>query len=358
MRNRVIGIALGLLLGLIILVLQGWLTVPKKWNLLQENEGQIISIALQYVSSTDELMLPVYKAFLKQISPDVEVIAICGNASEAQRFRQHIEDWKLDYPERVKTVVVGANITGWCKDRFLVARSSKNILVCPTTDKSGLGTRINDALVAPAVADTFPKRFVSTHSDLNFDAGDFLQTRSSVIVSDVLWRRNGNPHEFRKKLSEMFTQKVVYLHGAPDHHIGMYAAPIDEHTAVVGDPRMAQKLWNPRMEAKFGHADFSQSMINQFDQAAKQLKASGFKLIRAPLIVLGPRVYITYTNGIFETQTSHHIAYMPTYGIPELDHAGELAFKAAGCDVRLIPVGKLYKFRGTIGCMINVLDRR
>lgn len=357
MRSKIIGIILGLTLGAVILVLQSRLTAPEAWNLLPENEGQIRTIALQYASSTDKLMLPVYKSFLQEIPPDVEVIAVCGDSSDAGRFKRLIYEWGIEHPERVKTVDVGAPITGWCKDRFLVAQGSRNTLICPTIDKSGLGARINDALVAPSLADAYPRRFVAAHSDLNYDAGDFQQTRERVIVSDVLWRRNGSPPDFEKRLGRMFTQKIVYLHNAPDHHIGMYAAPVDEHTVVVGDPRMAQKLWFADVVGEYGKADFSPATISRFDQAAKQLKDAGFKVIRAPLVVLGPRVYITYTNGVFETRGGRHIAYIPTYGIPSLDKAGISAFESAGCEVHQIPVGGLFKYRGTIGCMVNMLER-
>lgn len=358
MRSRGLGIMLGLVLGVIILVLHARLTGPRKWNLLPEDEGRITSIALQYASSADELMLPVYRAFLREIGSDVEVLAVCGNSSDARRFRRLTKGWGIERPERIRTVEVGSPITGWCKDRFLVARASRNNLICPRADASGLGARINDALVAPVLAHAYPGRYTAVHADLDFDAGDFLQTRSRVIVSDVLWRRNGSPPNFQKRLAGMFEQKVIYLDGAPDHHIGMYAAPLDERAVIVGDPRMARKLWTPRMDAEFGHPDFSPATIARFDRMARQLGGSFPTVIRAPLVVLGPRVYITYTNCVFETRGRRHIGYIPTYGIPELDRAGTSAFSAAGCQVRPIPVGKLYRFRGTIGCMINVLDRR
>ncbi|MHB1456616.1 MAG: hypothetical protein ACYC0V_06850 [Armatimonadota bacterium] len=357
MRNRIIGILLGIILGMVILVLQSRMTAPKPWNLLPENEGQITSIALQYTSSADELMLPVYMAFLSEIASDVAITAVCGDASDARRFKRLIREWGIEYPERVKAVDVGAPITGWCKDRFLVAQGSRNTLIYPTVEKSGLSARINDALVAPSIANAFPKRFTTVKLNLNFDAGDFLQTREHVIVSDVLWLRNGKPHNFMKKLSELFTQDIVYLRGAPDHHIGMYVALVDEKTVIVGDPSAAMKLWFADVIGEFNSADFSADIIDRFDQAAVQLKTHGFNVIRVPLVVLGERVYITYTNGIFETRGERRIAYIPTYGISTLDKAGISAFESAGFKVHPIPVGKLYKYRGTIGCMFNVLER-
>lgn len=358
MRNRVIGMALGLALAVGFLALSSNRPARTRWRLLPENEQAISCIAIQYTTESATYTAPCLKSFLKQADPGIDVIVACGNKADAASFNRWLRDENIKSPNRFRTVVVGVPITGWCKDRFLVASSSPSSLICPTVTESPLPTRTNDALVAPALERAFPHRFRSVQVPLRFDSGDILATRSGVIVSDVLWARNNWPKGLERRLRRMFGGRIVRLHDAPEHHIGMYAAPLDGRTVVVGDPSWGKKLWTDRMDAKLGHADFSRDAVAPFEQAAKQLKAAGFHVCRVPLVVLGPQTYVTYTNGVFEVRGGKKIVYAPWYDEPSLDKAAQSVYESEGWEVRPVPVRSVYRFRGTIGCLVNVLERR
>jgi len=51
--------------------------------------------------------------------------------------------------------------------------------------------------------------------------------------------------------------QVVHLHGVPDHHIGMYAVPLDDRTVIVGDPDLAKPFWSSKLDQTYGKAYFS-----------------------------------------------------------------------------------------------------
>lgn len=357
MRNKILGAALGLAIVVGAVAWQTHAPRLREPRLLSETAGSLKTVALQYTLSSSAASAPCYRAFLDQLEPDTRVIVVCGEYDDVGSFAVEVKD-RLRKPREIHTVIVGKPITTWCKDRFLVGTGSPAALICPAQSSVGLSTRTNDWLVAPELANSFPSRFRARQVDLRFDAGDVLPIGSRIIASDTLWNRNKRPPHFRDRLRAAFGMDVIWLRGVPDHHIGMYAAPLDDHTILVGDPEAGRRLWTPSAERSLGNADFSPDVVAPFERAARQLRAAGFRVIRVPLIVLGPQTYITYTNGVFETRGSRRIVYMPVYGNAKLDDAGMRAYESAGWKVRPVPVRTVYKYHGTIGCLINVLQRQ
>lgn len=355
-RYRIIGVLLGLALVGVYLQWQSHVLTVRPLNLLPENAGAISTVAIHYTRDTAPGTGPCYRAFFRSVDGSTRVIAVCGNGSDAAEFRRVAPSWGLNR-DRIECVVIGKPITGWCKDRFLVASGKPACLVHPPRTDAGLETRVHDSLVAPALARAYPDRFSTVQIPLEFDAGDIVATRNRVIVSDVLWAKNERRPDLRRLLQRSFGKDVLWLKGAPDHHIGMFAAPLDDHTVMVGDPKLARPLWTDEVESKLGHADFSPEAVAPFDRAAKQFQAAGFRVIRVPTAVIAPRVYVSYTNGVFETRGGRKIAYMPAYDSPALDRLAARLYAKAGWQVKPIPVKTVYRFRGTIGCLVNVVER-
>jgi hypothetical protein len=253
---------------------------------------------------------------------------------------------------------VNKPITGWCKDRFLVAKSPAGALLYPSVFEEGSPGRIADHEVAPTLIHAFPKRFRKTPIPLKFDAGDLLATQSKMIISDTLWNKNDRSEHFADQLKHAFGQKLIWLHRVPDHHIGMFAAPLDEKTILVGDPWLGQRLWSEHATRSLGRPKFSPSEMTPFKHAADQLRQAGFRVVSVPTAVFDTKVYLSYTNGIFETRGSRKIVYMPWYDEPRLDQAAMQIYRSQGWEVIPIPVRSVYRFRGTIGCLVNVLERK
>ena len=103
--------------------------------------------------------------------------------------------------------------------------------------------------------------------------------------------------------------------------------------------------------------DFSDEMQARFDRAATELKALGYRVERIPNLPFDHKTYYSYTNGVFEERGNQRIAYMPVYGHDALDRAARQVYENLGWTVNPIRVRKLYKYHGTIGCLVNITQR-
>lgn len=354
-RNRLLGICAGLAVALAI---TGQRHQQAESPLLPENEGRIAAVEVQYAPASPELTRCV-ASFLKQVSPEAEVIAACPDERACAQFRELAAGWGL---RSVSTVSAGAPITGWSKDRFLVTGSHPATLVTPRQETAGFQSRTNDQKVAPALARAFPGRFRTKALPIRFDSGDILASRQHIFVSDVLWEKNqhsgfGSKAELARYLRKTFGRQVVWLSPAPPHHIGMFLAPVDETTVAVGDPDLGRRLWRSDLCGLPDRPDLADAAAQPFRAVIAQIEKSGFRVVRVPCVCFAPQVYLTYTNGVFETRGKRRIVYMPVYGQKALDAAARSAYEAAGFQVRAVPVRDVFRHRGTIGCLVNVLRR-
>ncbi len=350
MLAKLLGFALGLGAVVALAVLLGP-TGNRGPRVLSESDGRIKTFEIQYTREAAKVTWPTLRAFLNDLEADAQIIAVCGDEADESSFRTAVAQLKQ---RNVQTVVVGADITGWSKDRFLVAGRD---LIYPTEVPSALSTRTNDALVARAIGRRWPKRFRAVQSSLVFDAGDVLCTQARALVNDELPSKNPGVEDWLDRVRAMTGHEPLWLKGAPDHHIGMFAAPLDDRTVVVADPDLGKRLWTPVATRRLGKPDESRKATDPFRKAIADLAAAGFQIVRTPLAVMGPKVYVTYTNGVFEHRDGRRIVYLPTYGIRELDNAGAEAYRSQGWEVRPVPVEGVFRLCGTIGCLVNVLER-
>jgi hypothetical protein len=49
--------------------------------------------------------------------------------------------------------------------------------------------------------------------------------------------------------------------------------------------------------------------------------------------------------------------YLPTYALPVLDLAAQHFYESQGFEVHPIDVSSIYKLDGSLGCLVNVLQR-
>lgn len=320
-------------------------------RVLAESEGRIQAVAIHYTRSAAELTWPTLRAFFGSLEPDVRIVAVCGDETDEHAFRVAAAQLRQ---KEIETVVVGAAITGWSKDRYLVADRN---LVCPKETPSALSGRTNDALVARALERKWPGRYRAVPSDLVFDAGDILCTGTRAWVNDELPHKNPGIEDWLGRVQAMTGRTPLWLKGSPGHHIGMFAAPLQGLAVVVADPDLGKRLWTPEASERLGQPDESEEATAPFRKAIADLVAAGFEVVRTPAAVIAPRVYVTYTNGVFEQRDGRRIVYLPSYGVPVLDQAGAEAYRSQGWEVRPIPVDKVFRLCGTIGCLVNVLER-
>ena len=66
---------------------------------------------------------------------------------------------------------------------------------------------------------------------------------------------------------------------------------------------------------------------------------------------------MTYTNALFDRRGTQRIGYLPTYALPALDAAGTAFWEAQGFEVHPIDVSTIYQLNGSLGSLVNVLQR-
>ena len=110
---------------------------------------------------------------------------------------------------------------------------------------------------------------------MQLDAGDILATRCEIVVSDDVWHKTVAQMDFEGTSARMFSREVLWLKDVPDHHIGMYAAPLDEREWSCRRSRWAAALERQSRSAD-QQPDFSQA-AERFDFCGKAACQSGIQ---------------------------------------------------------------------------------
>ncbi len=353
-------------------------------KLLSEATGEMREVVVHYVPGLLDLVEPSYWDFFRSIGPSVRVRVVLAredSREERDRFAALLQriDPTGDLARRTTMVEVDGPITTWSKDRALVAsvgEGAPRTLVAPADPGSSWPQRQNDWRTVQTLAKSDPASFSAAVLPLDFDAGDLMIDEERVIVDTNLLAKNAHrgiddSAELRRRLAALLRMPVLVLGrrfgDTPRHHLAMYMTVLDPNVALVGDVRAAQSLmgssWElPEVTSESGDplsADFSEEMAARFELAARELAQAGYRVLRIPNVPFDDKTYISYTNGVFETRPDGaRIAYVPAYGVDQLDRAAHAVYAHLGWQVRPIRVRNVFPFHGTIGCLVNVVDRR
>jgi len=146
----------------------------------------------------------------------------------------------------------------------------------------------------------------------------------------------------------------------------MYMTPLTKNQVLVGDPAAARAIvgegFKPgESSLETGEpftADFSPTMLARFKRAKDDLVARGFEVTSIVNVPFDDKTYFAYTNGVFEVRGGRRIAYVPAYDVPALDESAHATYRRLGWEVIPIHVRGLFAYHGTIGCVVNVLERQ
>jgi hypothetical protein len=352
---------------------------PARPRLLPEADGALAHVALHWVPNLERLVEDTYRDFLAALPPEVMVTLLVPEPfTPADRGRLDAFLGRVDpkLGARVRTVAVAGPITTWSKDRALVTAPAGGVgrLIVPAEPGLTWRERHNDwATVERLVAES-EGRFSREIAPFDFDAGDFAVASGRVLIDTNLLEKNRHRgyttlRQLSARVSEYFAMPVVGLGqewgDTPRHHLAMYLTPLRGPTVLVGDPRAAERIvgasWTPGENSPETDtplvADFSAATVERFERAARELESQGFQVVRIPNVPFDDKTYIAYTNGVYEVRGGRQVAYMPTYDVPELDRAASSVYERLGWQVERIRVRRIYRFHGTIGCVVNVLGR-
>jgi N-dimethylarginine dimethylaminohydrolase len=275
--------------------------------------------------------------------------------------RAHLSDLARVLPVRPGVVddeVVGRRVErrGADHDHQMVRLALTRLAEVEQVSRSRIAT------VAPfAVARTIYQDEARV-AEIVFEGGDLAASKSFVfadanLVTHNLGHGDASRAHLQSALQRTFSQEIIWLGDepgdVPEHHIMMYMVPLDDHRALVGDPRLGREL-APTVAAD---ADVERHAA-RFDRVARELVDRGFTVTRVPVVVLpGAGSYVTYTNAVFDRDASGPVVYLPTYRVPVLDERATKTYESLGYRVVPIDVSTIYKLNGSLGCLVNVMAR-
>lgn len=278
------------------------------------------------------------------------------------------------HPDRFSSVVTGESITTWSRDRYTLAGPrAARLLFVPPQSPALFGARAGDYVVPFKLAAQEGAQVSVV--DFDFDGGDLIASDTTVYVDANLIRKNRDKFrsnaDVAEAITEVFGRSTFVLGEGPDdvpsHHIGMYLTPLPNGSVAVGSPTLAVELLGERGLADFRTSlaassmpdvDLSPDNVRRFDGPAEQLAEHGLRVVRIPLLPLADRVtFVSYNNGVFddpgEGGPPHFL--MPVYGLSGLDTAAVSVMEAEGVEVVPIDVSKVYRYHGSVRCLINVM---
>jgi N-dimethylarginine dimethylaminohydrolase len=372
-------LATGTVLGLLCAALALWAADaagltrrarPVTTRLVAEDASAPLAVVgIHYAPGSDALAMPVWVQLFAALPPSVRVEVAVAEAGDFERLVAALRRAGTPHLERFHPVVVGREITTWSRDRFAALTGpGGGAVLAPPRVETAFGARAGDAESPHAFSRALYRRPAHI-SRVPFEGGDLAATPRWLFVgAEIVHRSRGRGAADRAtieaELRRHFAQEIVWLGDepgeVPHHHVMMYMVPVDDGTMAVGDVRagLALAAREPAAAAldldpdPDGHA-------RRFDRVAEILAARGFRVVRVPVLVLrGAGAYVTYTNALFDrTAAGRPVIYLPTYALPALDDAAAAAWAELGFEVRRIDVSSIYRLNGSLGCLVNVLER-
>ncbi|MBI2898568.1 MAG: agmatine deiminase family protein [Planctomycetes bacterium] len=302
--------------------------------------GRVREVAIHFVPGA-AYADPAWRDFLRALDPDVRVTVVCEDEAAEREFRARLAEWGVAAPERFRAVFLGKALTPWCHDRFL---ATERTLWAPPEPHRGGPERRNEWSTPWVIGGgAIDVRIAPFH----FEGGDFAATGRYVFATEVLVSRNPQlPRETLKRLvEEVCGRKLILIEGdVPVHHIGMFLAPVDEETMLVGDARLGAKLLGQEVD---------EAMARSLDRVAETLERHGFRVRRVPFQTTGEEyAWITYTNVMLSGRT----VFLPQFGM-ETDSAAAETYRSLGFEVKTIDVRGIWRMGGTLRCLLHILRR-
>jgi hypothetical protein len=367
-RRIRLGVVLGLAGAVLALSLRGVgsariVEPPKHGPVLSDCDGAIRELVIQYVPEAAPIVETAYREFLGQLPPEVTVHVVCPDRAAFDDLLERLGDVAC----RLNPVFTYHSMTCWSRDRWLAFEPHQlggPVVLLSPREEDGAGAwprRLGDSLIGDDLGAAL-EAVAATRSVHAFDGGDFVCDSDTAFVTPSVLRRNiggtvESAGQLGRALTSILKRPAVLLPDAPPHHAGMFMMVAGDNTVLVGDPSLAKALL-PETEL-IDNPDFSAATQQQFDTVARTCEASGYRVVRVPVLPdRDGRTYLTCLNAILDQRGGRRIVYMPTYrGADALNAAGEAAWRDLGYEVRPIDCTATYRHFGSLRCLVNILRR-
>ncbi len=375
MRNRILGVALGLLSAVIILQWMNYGSsdvAPPAGKLRSDCDGALQDIVIHYTPGGASIVMTAYRQFIQALEPNVVVHVVCPDTGAFKELVDAISPYECT----MKPVPVDHPITPWSRDRWLALaktnESGKSILVSPAKEEMAehWTARRGDAKVGNDLAAHLPLFITSRRSHLIFDGGDFVADSEMIFVTpDVLRRNLGQTVHTREELLGRLTlelgRDITLLEESPRHHAGMFMMPVGERTVLVGDPSATLRLLGPSaaddLQPLFKQTspDLGSEKQSQFDAVARQCREAGYTVVRMPVVPgMDERTWLTWLNVILDDRPEGKTVYMPVFdGVEVLNAEAERIWTELGWKVQRVDCTATWPNFGSLRCLVNVMRR-
>jgi hypothetical protein len=372
-RSRLAGVALGLIGAAAVLAFvghRGPAGVPRG-PVLSDCDGPLRELVVHYTLGAAPVTGPIFTEFLRQLPEGIDVHVVCPDRAAYDDLAGRVGTSRC----RLLPVIVGHEITGWSRDRWLAARPAESggphVLLLPRSEMGGevWPARLGDQRVGEDLARNLGPDVACVRSDLLFDGGDFVTDGETAFVAPGVLTRNlhmtvDTSEQLGRRLDELAGRKAVLLNDAPDHHAGMFMMTAGERTVVVGDAAAGRRFWDAmdpaQQEAAYPQTpDFSDATRDRFDSVARACEAAGYRVVRTPVVAgTDSRTYLTYVNVIIDQRAGRRVVYMPVYrGVDEMNRAAREAWEGVGYEVRTVDCTAAMPHFGSLRCLVSVLRR-
>lgn len=327
-----------------------------------EGTQEIHTLLLHYCPESAWQLLPVWRDLVAALPRSVEIVLAAPEGSEAAAEALLRSTGPRRRP--AATLSLPGASTVWARDRLLVVRHQGRYALLSPDPECVQGDRQGDVAVAETWAGVIAgARWVS--APLAFEGGNVLFTERNALVGPQVFTENSDVDpDTLEELLGVPPLVVGARAGVLHEHLDMFLTSLGRGCMLLGDPRAGAELldrlaadgldsalpdndeWNP---------DALRDLATIADGLAEELAFAGYRVVRIPWIRgLGGEV-LTWNNALTE-QTEHgRRAYVPAYGVPELDHIAQAAYAREGFAVFPIDVSRIAPAGGAVRCLTNVL---
>lgn len=324
-----------------------------------EGQATIAVLLLHFDAEVANEVFPVYRDLVRAMSESVRFVVAIPSPEFAGAARFLLASAGLE-PERLSIVVASSpGMTVWARDRMVaLGDRTGGMLVAPRLDRVQ-SDRAGDCTVSSSISREMPGLSFRT-TPLLFEGGNLLFTGGPILagfntvvanVEDTAAREE----EVATAFEELLGAPLLCLRAGggelPHEHLDMYLTVLDRNAALLGDPsRGADYL---RTLARHG---LDGSLLPSFDRWTVQdqleriaayrsvqadLEQAGFQVERIPILHGERNGVLTWNNALLERRTEGQVAYVPTYGLPELDEAALATYRRLGFRVYPIDVSRI-----------------
>ncbi len=333
--------------------------------------GQITELAVQFHRPGAEQFLPVFEQILSALDPQTVVHVVVSDQADEVLFAAAAVDWFSAGGPVLSYAHTGHAITSWMRDRLAVVDlgDGNPRLLAPNKPMTGPEARARDWTVPWTLGEHLDVPVQM--SRYRFDGGDLIADSERAYVATAMLERNPDtpPSELLEMLEEDLGLPVLWL-GAdgrevPNHHIGMFLAPLGEGRVMVGDPDLALQVVDVPADhtLQVGGAplrlDLSEARLDRFRNVADILEEAGLEVLRAPILPSSDDfVFLSPLNVLMDTRSDGLHVVLPVYGIDSFDDAAVAAWEQAGATVHPVDVSALFRHGGSVRCLVAPIARR